>query len=62
LLELRCGKSVSRTNISLTRASAEACAAALIEAAEAISSGTSEVDDAGEHIFTILIPKHCYVI
>jgi hypothetical protein len=62
LLELRCGKSVSRTNISLRRASAEACAAALIEVAEAISSGTSEVDDAGEHIFTILIPKHCYII
>ncbi|CAN6326597.1 unnamed protein product [Urochloa humidicola] len=33
-------------DISLRRASAEACAAALIEAAEAISSGTSEVDDA----------------
>jgi hypothetical protein len=49
-------------DISLRRASAEACAAALIEAAEAISSGTSEVDDAGEHIFTILIPKHCYII
>jgi hypothetical protein len=49
-------------DISLRRASAEACAAALIEAAEAISSGTSEVDDVGEHIFTILIPKHCYII
>jgi RNA polymerase II-associated protein 2 len=37
---------------SLRRASAEACAAALTEAAEAISSGsTSEVEDAGEHIF-----------
>jgi len=41
-------------DISLRRASAEACAAALIEAAEAISSGTSEVDDAGEHMFTII--------
>ncbi|GJN36142.1 hypothetical protein PR202_gb24981 [Eleusine coracana subsp. coracana] len=32
---------------SLRRASAEACAAALIKAAEAISSGTSGVEDAG---------------
>lgn len=36
---------------SLRRASAEACAAALVEAAEAILSGTSEVEDAGKHIF-----------
>ena len=37
------------------RESAEACAAALIEAAGAISSGTSEVEDAGEHIFCNLV-------
>lgn len=36
-------------DISLRRESAEACAAALAEAAEAVCSGTSEVDDAGEH-------------
>ena len=41
---------------SLRRASAEACAAALIEAAEAISSGTAEAEDAGEHVF-IIFPR-----
>jgi hypothetical protein len=40
---------------SLRRESAEACAAALIEAAGAISSGTSEVEDAGQHIFHNLV-------
>ncbi|OEL33828.1 putative RNA polymerase II subunit B1 CTD phosphatase RPAP2-like protein [Dichanthelium oligosanthes] len=43
-------------NISLRRASAEACAAALIEAAEAISSGTSEVDDAVSKAGIIILP------
>lgn len=43
---------------SLRRASAEACAAALIEAAEAISSGTAEAEDAGEHLFIIF--HGCY--
>ena len=40
---------------TLRRESAEACAAALIEAAGAISSGTSEVEDAGEDIFCNLV-------
>jgi len=43
-------------NISLRRASAETCAAALIEAAEAISSGTSEVDDAVSKAGIIILP------
>uniref|UniRef100_J3M3Q5 Uncharacterized protein n=1 Tax=Oryza brachyantha TaxID=4533 RepID=J3M3Q5_ORYBR len=41
---------------SIRRASAEACAAALIEAAEAISSGTSEVDDAVSKAGIIIVP------
>ncbi|KAL6865353.1 hypothetical protein ACP4OV_016504 [Aristida adscensionis] len=41
---------------SLRRASAEACAAALIEAAEAISSGTSEVEDAVSEAGIIILP------
>ncbi|XP_062180420.1 putative RNA polymerase II subunit B1 CTD phosphatase RPAP2 homolog [Phragmites australis] len=41
---------------SLRRASAEACAAALIEAAEAISSGTSEVEDAVSKAGIIILP------
>ena len=49
-------------DISLRRASAEACAAALIEAAEAISSGTSEVDDAGELMFTIVYNSNIDII
>ncbi|KAG2616225.1 hypothetical protein PVAP13_3NG183884 [Panicum virgatum] len=43
-------------DISLRRASAEACAAALIEAAEAISSGTSEIDDAVSKAGIIILP------
>ncbi|CAN6331317.1 unnamed protein product [Urochloa humidicola] len=43
-------------DISLRRASAEACASALIEAAEAISSGTSEVDDAVSKAGIIILP------
>ncbi|CAN6349621.1 unnamed protein product [Urochloa humidicola] len=43
-------------DISLRRASAEACAAALMEAAEAISSGTSEVDDAVSKAGIIILP------
>uniref|UniRef100_K3Z4X9 RNA polymerase II subunit B1 CTD phosphatase RPAP2 homolog n=1 Tax=Setaria italica TaxID=4555 RepID=K3Z4X9_SETIT len=43
-------------DISLRRASAEACAAAFIEAAEAISSGTSEVDDAVSKAGIIILP------
>ncbi|CAD6273049.1 unnamed protein product [Miscanthus lutarioriparius] len=46
---------------SLRRASAEACAAALIEAAEAISSGTVEAEDAGEH-FQRLESSFCLVL
>ena len=49
-------------DISLRRASAETCAAALIEAAEAISSGTSEVDDAGELMFTIVYNSNIDII
>ncbi|KAJ1261477.1 hypothetical protein BS78_09G032400 [Paspalum vaginatum] len=41
---------------SLRRASAEACAAALVEAAEAISSGTSEVEDAVSKAGIIILP------
>ncbi|KAG8067072.1 hypothetical protein GUJ93_ZPchr0005g15245 [Zizania palustris] len=41
---------------SVRRASAEACAAALIEAAEAISLGTSEVDDAVSKAGIIILP------
>ncbi|KAF0923132.1 hypothetical protein E2562_003349 [Oryza meyeriana var. granulata] len=41
---------------SVRRASAEACAAALIEAAEAISSGTSEVEDAVAKAGIIILP------
>ncbi|CAL4910478.1 unnamed protein product [Urochloa decumbens] len=44
------------TDISIRRASAEACAAALVEAAEAISSGTSEVDDAVSKAGIIILP------
>ncbi|CAL5097111.1 unnamed protein product [Urochloa decumbens] len=44
------------TDISLRRASAEACAAALVEAAEAISSGTSEVDDAVSKAGIVILP------
>ena len=44
-------KSQESMDSSVRCESAEACAAALIEAAEAISSGTSEVEDAGEHLF-----------
>ncbi|KAF8762712.1 hypothetical protein HU200_009243 [Digitaria exilis] len=43
-------------DISLRRASAEACAAALVEAAEAICSGTSEVDDAVSKAGIIILP------
>ncbi|XP_066363242.1 putative RNA polymerase II subunit B1 CTD phosphatase RPAP2 homolog [Miscanthus floridulus] len=41
---------------SLRRASAEACAAALIEAAEAISSGTVEAEDAVSKAGIIILP------
>ncbi|XP_066367024.1 putative RNA polymerase II subunit B1 CTD phosphatase RPAP2 homolog [Miscanthus floridulus] len=41
---------------SLRRASAEACAAALIEAAEAISSGTAEAEDAVSKAGIIILP------
>ncbi|KAL6607887.1 hypothetical protein ACP70R_040950 [Stipagrostis hirtigluma subsp. patula] len=41
---------------SVRRASAEACAAALIEAAEAISSGTSEVEDPVSKAGIIILP------
>ncbi|OQU77343.1 hypothetical protein SORBI_3009G032500 [Sorghum bicolor] len=41
---------------SLRRASAEACAAALIEAAEAISSGTAETEDAVSKAGIIILP------
>ncbi|KAL5230641.1 hypothetical protein ABZP36_029417 [Zizania latifolia] len=41
---------------SVRCASAEACAAALVEAAEAISSGTSEVEDAVSNAGIIILP------
>lgn len=41
---------------SLRRASAEACAAALVEAAEAISSGTAEAEDAVSDAGIIILP------
>ncbi|KAK3137576.1 hypothetical protein QOZ80_5BG0454170 [Eleusine coracana subsp. coracana] len=45
---------------SLRRASAEACAAALIKAAEAISSGTSGVEDAVSNAGIIILPDRLH--
>ncbi|GJM94512.1 hypothetical protein PR202_ga11160 [Eleusine coracana subsp. coracana] len=45
---------------SLRRASAEACAAALIEAAEAISSGISGVEDAVSNAGIIILPDRLH--
>ncbi|XP_052155382.1 putative RNA polymerase II subunit B1 CTD phosphatase RPAP2 homolog [Oryza glaberrima] len=49
-------KSQESMDSSVRRESAEACAAALIEAAEAISSGTSEVEDAVSKAGIIILP------